>query len=65
MNSKTAWYLFETTGNIEAYLLYHDLSSAGSHATASISPTVSFHPKRGQVSKKSDKTMTHGPQYMH
>lgn len=24
MDAKTAWYLFETTGNIEAYLLYHD-----------------------------------------
>ncbi|ADU26743.1 YqzL family protein [Ethanoligenens harbinense] len=27
MDEKTAWYLFETTGNIEAYMLYQDLAT--------------------------------------
>lgn len=25
MDAKTAWYLFETTGNVQAYLLYQDV----------------------------------------
>lgn len=25
MDAKTAWYLFETTGNVQAYLLYQDI----------------------------------------
>lgn len=25
MDAKTAWYLFETTGNVEAYLLYQNV----------------------------------------
>lgn len=26
MDKETAWSLFETTGNIDAYMLYHDLA---------------------------------------
>ncbi len=29
MDAKTAWYLFETTGNIEAYMLYQELAAGG------------------------------------
>ena len=30
MDEKNAWYLFETTGNIEAYMLYQELRAAPS-----------------------------------
>lgn len=35
MDQKTAWYLFETTGNVEAYLLYQNLAAQdGKHPAA-------------------------------
>ncbi|MFT9056490.1 MAG: YqzL family protein [Ethanoligenens sp.] len=38
MDEKTAWYLFETTGNIEAYMLYQDLTNGRAEKTGRRKP---------------------------
>lgn len=51
MDRETAWYLFEQTGNIEAYMLYNDLAGGalppGAHSARAVKKAA---PKAGRPS---------------